>query len=470
MTPSTKKFAPFARKMKAEGIPEIVIQNFEYHYMELLAGRSVFIAEEGIIPLESLPDMEELDRSYEAEGARALPHTVIIKLNGGLGTSMGLEGPKSLIMAKNGLTFLDIVSRQASREGIPLILMNSFATHQDSLDALQKYPELRREGLSPDFVQHKVPKILQHDLSPAVWPANPSLEWSPPGHGDIYTALVTGGLLHALLEKDYRYAFISNSDNLGAVMNKVILGYFAKNAFPFLMEAADRTEADKKGGHLARCPDGQLILRERAQCPQEELSFFQDIERHGFFNTNNIWVNLQALKDYLKKHQGVLPLPLIRNAKTLDPRDPESEPVYQLETAMGSALSIFEGAQAIRVPRSRFLPVKTTSDLFVIYSDIYDLTPECRLVMKRERAAPVIDLDPDYYTLIDHLQQRFPSGPPSLIECDRLAIKGDFRFGRDIKVVGSVKLVNTTGSRIEIPDGKIISKDIAYSAGLTWAT
>src|SRR5438105_1204399 len=82
------------------------------------------------------------------------------------------------------------------------------------------------------------------------------LEWCPPGHGDIYTALVTSGMLDALLDAGYEHAFVSNSDNLGAVLDPRILAWFAAERIPFLMEVADRTEADRKGGHIAQRPGG----------------------------------------------------------------------------------------------------------------------------------------------------------------------------------------------------------------------
>src|SRR5690606_26731533 len=142
---------------------------------------------------------------------------------------------------------------------------------------------------------------------------------------------------------------------------------------PFLMEVADRTRADSKGGHLARRPDGQLILREIAQCPPDELEKFQDIDRYGYFNTNNLWLHLPTLRKILDERKGVLGLPLIRNEKPVDPTNLKSYRVYQLETAMGSAIAVFPGAQAVCVPRTRFLPIKKNNDLLVLWSDAYCL-------------------------------------------------------------------------------------------------
>ncbi|MCP4043886.1 MAG: UTP--glucose-1-phosphate uridylyltransferase, partial [Gammaproteobacteria bacterium] len=348
-------FAPFIQCMRAEGLPDSVIRTFEHYYAQLAEGETGLIPETAIVPIDALPDAEEFPPELAEAGEAALSKTVLLKLNGGLGTSMGLDKAKSLLEVKNGLSFLDIIARQALHSGFPLVLMNSFSTRDDSLARLEQYPGL--QGAVPlDFLQHKVPKITATDLTPVSWAADPLLEWCPPGHGDLYTALVTSGMLDTLLEADFEYAFVSNSDNLGAVLEPTILGFFAEKGFPFLMEVADRTPADKKGGHLARLPEGQLVLRESAQCPDGDLGAFQDIDRHRYFNTNNLWLHLPALKRLMVSRENVLSLPMICNRKTVDPRDGSSTPVYQLETAMGAAIAVFPGAGAIRVPRSRFAP------------------------------------------------------------------------------------------------------------------
>src|SRR5207248_1216740 len=205
-----------------------------------------------------------------------------------------------------------------------------------------------------DFVQGRVPKILADDLTPATWPADPELEWAPPGHGDLYASLVTSGMLQKLLDSGYAYAFVANSDNLGAVLEPRILAWFAREQLPFAMEVADRTEADRKGGHLARRRGGGLVLRETAQTPDEDLDAFQDVSRHRFFNTNSLWVNLRTLDEAMREREGVLGLPMIVNRKTVDPADPHSARVIQLESAMGAAIGVFEGARALRVSRRRF--------------------------------------------------------------------------------------------------------------------
>ncbi|HQF70708.1 MAG TPA: UTP--glucose-1-phosphate uridylyltransferase, partial [Promineifilum sp.] len=379
------QFAPFGQRMADQGLPDLFIAHFAHYYHKLRGGDDGLIAESDIRPVESLDNAERLSPHLARIGREAVGRTVIIKLNGGLGTSMGLTGPKSLLAVKEGLTFLDIIARQAIAIGAPLVLMNSFATDQQSVAVLAHYPELRGD-LPLSFCQHKQPKVNVHDLSPAVWPDDPELEWCPPGHGDLYTALVTSGMLDRLLGAGYEYVFVSNADNLGAVLDPGILGYMVDKRLPFLMEVADRTEADRKGGHLARRPDGSLLLREIAQCPAGDLTVFQDIGRHRYFNTNNLWLHLPTLRDTLEANGHELDLPMIRNRKTVDPRDPDSTPVYQLETAMGSAIAVFDGAEATRVPRARFAPVKRTEDLLAVRSDAYVLTADHRVVLVDERS------------------------------------------------------------------------------------
>ncbi|MGD2011876.1 MAG: UTP--glucose-1-phosphate uridylyltransferase, partial [Desulfobacterales bacterium] len=304
-------------------------------------------------------------------------------------------------------------------------------------------------------------------LSPASWSKNPDLEWNPPGHGDVYTALYTSGMLQRLLDEGVIYAFISNSDNLGANMDAALLGYFTENSFPFMMEVAEKTVADVKGGHLARLTNGQLILREIAQCPQEERDACMDIERYRFFNTNNIWINLKLLKELIGREKAIY-LPMILNPKNLDPRDKSSPGVFQVETAMGAAISLFDGAAAVRVPRSRFFPVKMCSDLLAVRSDCFVFDSNGRLVVNPERQKKghpdtlAVDLDSKYYAKIDLFDARFGSGIPSLINCERLKIEGDVRFERDITIAGQVLIKNSRASQAVVEKGTVIEKDLCF--------
>jgi UTP--glucose-1-phosphate uridylyltransferase len=384
----------------------------------------------------------------------------VVKLNGGLGTSMGLDRAKSLLEAREGLSFLDVIARQIVRlrerhgVAVPLVLMNSFRTRADSLAVLARYGKLSGP-LPPDFLQHKVPRIAAGDLAPVHWPEQPEHEWCPPGHGDIYPALLSSGVLDAMLTAGYRTAFVSNSDNLGAVLDLALLGWFVETRAPFAMEVKQRTHADRKGGHLARNQAGRLTLREVAQCPKEELASFEDVSLWRFFNTNNLWIDLEALRDALASNEGVLPLPLIRNEKPVDPEDPESPRVIQLETAMGAAIALFEGAEAVRVPDERFAPVKTTADLLRVRSDAYRRDAEERVVPAPGGlgGAIGIELDPKHFRSVADLERRTPDGPPSLVGCRRLAVRGDVRFGGGVVIEGEVTLEAPRGGHLEVPAG-----------------
>ena len=453
-------FPPFAEKMRAEGLPEIAIRTFEHYYGQLAAGETGLIPEASIETADDVPDAESFDESLKVAGQAAMSRAVLLKLNGGLGTSMGLERAKSLLTVKDGLSFLDIIARQALGGGVPLVLMDSFSTREDTLAALAPYEGPLRGDIPLDFLQHKVSKIARADLTPAECPRDRSLEWCPPGHGDVYTALVTSGMLEKLLNAGRRYCFVSNADNLGAVMDPALLGYFVEQELPFMMEVADRAEADKKGGHLARSRfDGQFLLRESAQCPGEDEATFQDITRHRYFNTNNLWIDLVALQSLMCERENILGLAMICNSKTVDPRDSGSTPVFQLETAMGAAIEVFPGAGAVRIPKTRFAPIKKTDDLLDVRSDNYVLTEDFQVIANPERALKraFVSLDGAHYRFVDDLERRFPFGSPSMIECERLVVKGDVRFGKGVVLKGSVELVNESGAPQTIGDGEVIT-------------
>ena len=447
---------PFEQKMRAAGVMNAAIIAFRHNYEALCREETGLIPEEKIRPAEGLavfePGRGETDPSLLAQA-------VVIKLNGGLGTGMGLQKVKSVLEVRPGVNFLDLIVRQivalreASGAKVRLLLMNSFSTSGDTLDYLKRHAAGGfAEASEVELMQNQVPKIDEATLGPVEWPANPSLEWCPPGHGDLYPALVGSGWLDRLLADGVKYAFVSNSDNLGAVLEPGLLAHFAKSGAPFLMEVTRRTPADRKGGHLAvRRDDGRLLLREVAQCPDADLDAFQDIDRHRYFNTNSIWLRLDVLKEQLEQGGGLLPLPMIRNRKTVDPRDKNSTPVIQLEVAMGAAIECFEGAQAIEVPRSRFAPVKSTADLFALRSDAYLVRDDGRveLAASREGVPPVVKLD-DSYKLVDALE---PLGVPSLLACEEVKIEGPVRFGESVVLKGSVSFSAEDGEPKAIPGG-----------------
>ena len=440
-------------KMVAAGVDEVAIETFAHYFRLLEHGETGMIPESTIEPV----DMESLATVAvsDEDAAAAIRTTAVIKLNGGLGTSMGMDRAKSLLCVRRGLSFLDIIARQVLHlrkeyaAPLPLIFMNSFRTSADTMAALARYADLPVEGLPLEFLQNKEPKLLVKDLSPASWPKDPDLEWCPPGHGDVYTALRGTGLLERLIEAGYERVFVSNSDNLGAVPEARVAGWFATSGAPFAIEAVRRTPSDRKGGHFARRKiDGRIVLRETAQTPDADKGALADLDRHTYCSTNNLWFDLAAMKQALDVRQGILGLPLIRNVKTLDPGDPSTPEVIQIETAMGAAIEIFEGSQLIEVGRERFVPVKTTNDLLVLRSDVYDLGQDFVLDQAASEV-PYVDLDDDYYKLVGEFDKRFPDGAPSMKKASSLRIEGDWTFAHGVQVVGDVNLEASSAQRVD---------------------
>ncbi|QIG41474.1 UTP--glucose-1-phosphate uridylyltransferase [Nocardioides anomalus] len=446
-------------KMAAAGVDEVAIETFAHYYRLLEHGETGMIPEAAIEPVD-MPSLRDVEVSDE-QAQDAIRTTAVIKLNGGLGTSMGMDRAKSLLCVRKGLNFLDIIARQVLHlrqqydAPLPLLFMNSFRTSADTMAALARYDELPVQGLPLEFLQNKEPKLLAKDLNPVSWPKDPDLEWCPPGHGDLYTALRGTGLLEQLLEAGYQRVFVSNSDNLGAVPDARVAGWFAGTGAPFAIEAVRRTPSDRKGGHFARRrSDGRIVLRETAQTLPEDQEALQDLERHRFCSTNNLWFDLRKMQEALDVRDGILGLPLIRNEKTVDPSDQASPKVIQVETAMGAAVEVFPDSQLIEVGRDRFVPVKTTNDLLVLRSDVYDIGRDFVL----DQVAvdlPFVDLDGEHYKVVAEFDKRFPEGAPSMKKASSLTVEGDYTFGARVQVVGDVEL--STGAAERIPADTVLS-------------
>ena len=435
--------------MRAAGLSDAACASFERAWRQAASGDAGLIPENSIMPADGIPTLQEVAASNAPP--ELLEKLCVIKLNGGLGTSMGLDKAKSLIPVKDGLTFLDFIARQIlwlrrthGTRGPRFLLMDSFSTSADTLAYLERYPDLSTDG-NLDFLQNKVPKLLAGSLNPVEWPADEELEWCPPGHGDLYPSLLGSGWLKRLSDEGVEYLFVSNSDNLGATVDLGLLGYFAASGLSFLMEVAKRTASDRKGGHLARrATDGRLVLREIAQCPASDLESFQDTGRHRYFNTNTLWLRVPDLMAALEANGGALPLPLIKNAKTVDPRDAASPKVLQLETAMGAAIECFAESGAVLVPRARFAPVKTTSDLLALRSDAYQVSGDQRLelVPDREGVPPDVVLEEQYYKTLAGLEAGFGQAAPSLRRCNHIRVAGPWRFEEGVVCEGAVKFIH----------------------------
>ncbi|KAF8161223.1 UTP-glucose-1-phosphate uridylyltransferase [Crassisporium funariophilum] len=401
-------------------------------------------AAEQIIPYEHLPNT----------GTLAMKKLAVLKVNGGLGSTMGLAGAKSALEVQNDLTFLDLIVQQvehlntSERVEVPLLLMTSFNTEEDTLRIVKKYAN--RNVKITTFNQSRYPRLLKDSLVPfARSVQDGKAAWYPPGHGDVYNALHRSGVLKRLLSEGKEYLFISNSDNLGAVVDPRILEHMVETQSEFLMEVTNKTKVDIKGGTLIDY-DGTMRLLELAQVPEENSEEFNSVRRFKIFNTNNLWINLIALNRVMEK--GGMELEIISNSKTLD----DGRSIVQLETAAGSAIKHFVNAHGINVPRARFLPVKNCSDLLLVKSDIFILD-RGRLVINESRmfgTMPVIKLG-GHFKNIQQFQKRFKQ-IPRILELDHLTVTGDVYFGRNVTLRGTVIIVANEGQRIDIPDGCIL--------------
>ncbi|KAK2523187.1 Ugp2 [Columba livia] len=385
---------------------------------------------------------EDSIQPYEKIKARGLPDNiasvlnklVVVKLNGGLGTSMGCKGPKSLIGVRNENTFLDLTVQQIEnipltadevviREGnlvclfqcfwssknfclgvvshlnksyntdVPLVLMNSFNTDDDTKKILQKYSHSRVKIYT--FNQSRYPRINKETLLPIAKDVSYSGEntecWYPPGHGDIYASFYNSGLLDNLIAEGKEYIFVSNIDNLGATVDLYILN------------------------HLMNPPNGK------------RCEFVMEV-------TNKTRADVKTLDGGLN--------------------------VIQLETAVGAAIKSFENSLGINVPRSRFLPVKTTSDLLLVMSNLYSLNAGS-LTMSEKRefpTVPLVKLGSSFTKVQDYLR-RFES-IPDMLELDHLTVSGDVTFGKNVSLKGTVIIIANHGDRIDIPAGALLENKI----------
>ncbi|OZG59968.1 UTP--glucose-1-phosphate uridylyltransferase [Bifidobacterium lemurum] len=460
-------FEASAAKMRDAGMSEMAISQFKRLYdVWRHEEASSWIREEDVEPLNGVPSFHDVYETINHDKAvDAFAKTAFLKLNGGLGTSMGLDCAKSLLPVRRHkakqVRFIDIILGQVlstrARLGVelPLTLMNSFRTSEDTMKVIQQNRKFVQDDIPVEIIQHVEPKLSEATGEPVSFPENPELEWCPPGHGDLFSTIWESGLLDALEAKGFKYLFISNSDNLGARPSRTLAQHFENTGAPFMVEVATRTYADRKGGHIVRDKvTGRLMLREMSQVHPDDKADAQNIKKHPYFNTNSIWVRIDALKDKLAECDGVLPLPVIRNRKTVDPTNPDTEAVIQLETAMGAAINLFNGAICVQVDRMRFLPVKTTNDLFIMRSDRFHLTDTYEMEDGNYQF-PNVELDQRYYKNIHDFDERFPYAVPSLAAANSVTIRGDWTFGRDVIMFADATLEDT-GKPSYVPNGEYV--------------
>jgi len=414
------------------------------------------LPQDAIIPYASLSAPEDKDSIR-----KMLDKLVVIKLNGGLGTSMGCSGPKSVIPVRNDLTFLDLTVQQIEYlnkkydANVPLVLMNSFNTDEDTMKIIRKYSGFNVSIRT--FNQSRYPRINKESLMPIARShrTEDDIEaWYPPGHGDFYQAFANSGLLAEFVSAGKDLCFISNIDNLGATVDLNILNMCLEQSREFVMEVTDKTRADVKGGTLIQY-EGKLRLLEGAQVPKEHTEDFKSVKKFNVFNTNNLWISLPAIQRVVE--ENTLDMEIIVNPKQLN----GGLNVYQLETAVGAAMKCFDNASGVNVPRSRFLPVKKTSDLLLVMSNLYSLD-HGSLIMSPKRmfpSTPLVKLGDNHFKKVSAFLSRFGS-IPDLLELDHITVSGDVTFGRGVSLRGTVIIIANHGDRIDIPAGAILENKI----------
>ncbi|XP_052127304.1 UTP--glucose-1-phosphate uridylyltransferase isoform X1 [Frankliniella occidentalis] len=416
------------------------------------------------LPEGAVRQYDSLNKPSEARIKDMLNKLVVVKLNGGLGTSMGCRGPKSIISVRNDLTFLDLTVQQIEHlnkkygVNVPLVLMNSFNTDEDTQKIVRKYENLNVEFHT--FNQSCYPRIQKDTFHPICKTPDVKADldaWYPPGHGDFYESFKNSGLLTKFIAQGRQYCFLSNIDNLGATVDTRILDLVlapGQDAPEFVMEVTDKTKADVKGGTLIQY-ENKLRLLEIAQVPKEHVDDFTSVKTFKFFNTNNLWIKLDVIENVLA--QGTLNMEIILNPKHLD----SGHDVLQLETAVGAAMKCFSRGIGINVPRSRFLPVKKTSDLLLVMSNLYAMQGGS-LGMSPLRmfpTTPLIKLGDKHFNKVKDFLSRFAT-IPDMLELDHLTVSGDVTFGKGVSLKGTVIIIANHGDRIDIPSGAILENKI----------
>lgn len=394
-----------------------------------------------------------------------LRKVAVVKLNGGLGSRMGCWGPKSALEVREGLTFLDLTVRQvewlnaAYDADVPLVLMNSFQTHDDTVRVLGKYA--RHDITVHCVIQSCFPRLDVATLLPVADAAfsedNRGL-WYPPGHGDVWRTLSRSGMLAELIREGREWLFVSNVDNLGATVDLRILhalaaGELEAEGCDFAMEVTPKTKQDQQGGVFVDYKGGPMLV-EAGQAPQAQRAELESLRHFNKHNTNNLWASA-------KQVQALVEGGRIRTQVLLHRRETEGLQMLQLETAAGAAMRCFNRAVGVEVDRSRFLPVKSTSDLLAVQSNLFEIRHGALLPSpaRVSPAPPVVRLGPEFTRLRD-FAVRFQAGLPDVVELDHLTVSGDVVFGKGVVLRGTVVIVATEGNRIDVPDGAVLENKV----------
>lgn len=417
--------------------------------LEIDWSKVIPLTDKEMVPYDALPEPEDVQE--------ILSKLVVIKLNGGLGTTMGCTYPKSLVTLRNGKTFFDFVVEQIKyfnekySVDVPLVLMNSFNTESQMERVLQKVEGVR----ILTYNQNKFPRIYLDTLEPVPKKADdPISMWNPPGHADVYHCLKDSGLLDQFLSEGKKYIMISNIDNLGSRIDLKILNKMLQDNISYAAEVTDKTPEEWKGG-MPIYYEGHLKLLETAQVPKDHMNDYIAI---SYFHANNLWVNLEKLKEAL--NSDTLKIDVMKNQKVF-----EGKKIVQLESACGSAIQSFADSVAIKIPRRRFLPVKACNELLLMRSDLYIYHPNGEFLLNEKRTVkglPAVALGPEFQKVED-FEKRIPF-PPSIYNLQSLKVTGDVTFGKGVTLEGAIEIHAPNGAAIHVPDGKCLKDCIITDA------
>nr|CDS26761.1 UTP glucose 1 phosphate uridylyltransferase [Hymenolepis microstoma] len=415
-----------------------------------------------------IKNYDDLCMPAEKDIISALSKLVIFKFNGDIGKSMNFDGTKSLIKVRNDKSFLEICLQQIDDLNVkyncdvPLVLMNSFKTDQDTEEFLKNMPKTRTQLFT--FQQNRFPRLSEETglLIPDSCQISGSRDpkWYVPGDGDVFRCLQELGLLKTYSDEGKKWIFLSDIDNLGATPDPAILCWLEEQEkcdatrIDFLMEVAERTSEDKKEGTLILY-NGTLKLLDLSQVSEEHVKDIVYSEQFKIVNTNSIWINIKALQNLLNTR--LLEMDLIVNRKTMK----NNTRTIQLEEFAASAISSFEKAIALKVPRKRMLSVKSISDLLLLRSDIFETNRSGLTLSPRRKSLdlPIIKLGSRLKSIED-LQRRIPS-TPSMINLSHLTLSGDIYFENNVTLKGSVKILAKNNETIVIPEGTVLENQVA---------
>lgn len=429
MTNSTENSKRIEALIKSHAHTQFSLHSFQKS-LEKYGQAETAIDLEQFSPLSKENKMENLDKNQTTHHDKV----AIVKLNGGLGTSLKCSQTKSLIPLYNQRClldyFLDQMNSFPNGETPPVILMNSFYTDSET----RTYLNTLEQKLDIDcLVQSRYPRLVKDTLEPYQDPENLELNWNPPGHGELFALLYESGTLEKLQKAGRDYLFISNSDNLGATYDDRILEHMIQKNINFLMEATPKTKADIKGGIIVS-DNNRVKLIEIAQVDSSQHQLFFDRDQFKSFNTNNLWVKISSLIDCIKENK--LQLDPIFNHKQI-----KGTPVIQFETAMGSAIQSFDNAAVLTVPRTRFFPIKTVNDVFLLLSDCFDIE-DGKIQQSSEKVPERINIL-NACESVAELKNRFPV-IPSLKNCKQLTLEGPCSCKNSTQIHGHVSITCKT--------------------------